>query len=142
MLASILFLYTNIPIIYIAIIIILLISGKKLYTNYQRTRISRIIYTGRAETIHDISIRTGMPEDRIRSLIMTGKRDNILDVHFDPQTGVIKPSRESEIDPNYDYSAVPPEERKYCEYCGFILKPEDRFCPYCGAPVKHRTSNI
>lgn len=133
---AVLYLLFDVPIIILAVLTAVLSMISRKYRTNQRRQISRIIYTGAPETIHDISIRTGMPEDEVRRTILTAKRDNILDVQFDPITGEIKPSHETPLTEQYDYSNIPPEEKRYCEYCGFILKPEDRFCPYCGAPVK------
>ena len=80
-------------------------------------------------SISDISVRTGLPEERVRQHIVTEKRSGSSDVWFDPSSGEMTSAPFQEVE-------EPTEKKVGCTYCGFALKPADRFCPFCGAPIR------
>jgi multisubunit Na+/H+ antiporter MnhG subunit len=94
-----------------------------------KSRIQEEIQRENVRTVSDISSRTGLPEERVRQLIVTEKRSGSSDVWFDSKSGEITHSPVRAAD-------QPATPSRGCSYCGFALKSEDRFCPFCGAPIK------
>ncbi|MBD3406087.1 MAG: zinc-ribbon domain-containing protein [Candidatus Lokiarchaeota archaeon] len=83
------------------------------------------------QSIPEIADRTGVPEERVRRVIVEDKRRGESDIWFDPETGSRTSSPVSVVEPSAS-------TRTGCVYCGFALKESDRFCPYCGAPIMAR----
>ena len=116
----------------IAIFIVFIVMIQILRYSNSKSRSQKVyqaIEQKHPETLGDIAQQTGLNEDDIREKILEGRKKGILNIRFDPATGRIL--KVDEVTPTSQ-----PEEKRVCEYCGFVLKPEDRFCPYCGAPIK------
>lgn len=130
----------------------MLLAGISNVLNYRlnRRKILSALKSYERVSLEHLSSELSLRKRKIKGLIVELRTEGKLRASFEPATGdvlvfdvngepplAVVPMSSSglpEHEEKYKHKHIP-SEHHYCQYCGSIVKPDDKYCNNCGSYV-------
>lgn len=123
---------------------IMVIAGIANIINYRynRERVLAALKSYNQVGITHLSNELKLKEKEVKEIVVDLRTEGRLKASFDPESGdimVLEAGGQTPVSVSTSDATAPSVAAKtkdgYCQYCGSLVKPDDRFCNNCGSAM-------